>query len=80
MSQRPQDVDNARSVGESLRRAANWEWNQPKKKKCVAINKAERSWKSEECFDITHLNAEFAVFSGGFFFFFGFLTMLLLEW
>ena len=30
------------------RRTASREWNQPKRKKCVAVNKAERSWRSEE--------------------------------
>ena len=24
------------------------------RKKCAAVNKAERSWRSEECFDIKH--------------------------
>ena len=37
-----------------LRKAANKKWNQPKRKKYVAVNKAERSWRSEECFDIRH--------------------------
>ena len=27
-------------------------WDQSKRKKCVAINKAERSWRADECFDI----------------------------
>ena len=46
----PQDVGDARAVGSLLRRAANREWNQPKREKCVAVKKAERSWRSEECF------------------------------
>ena len=56
---RPQDVDSTRAVGNLLRRAVNLEWNKPKKKKCVAVNKAERNWTFEECSDITHHNAEF---------------------
>ena len=31
-----------------VKRAANREWNQSKRKKCVAVNKAKRSWRSEE--------------------------------
>jgi hypothetical protein len=34
------------------RKAVNWEWNESKRKNCDAVNKAERSWTSEECFDI----------------------------
>jgi hypothetical protein len=30
------------------------EQNQLEKQKCVAVNKAERSWRSEESFDIIH--------------------------
>ena len=45
---RLKDVKDARAMGYMLRKAANREWNQPKRKKCVAVNKAERSWRSEE--------------------------------
>ena len=31
--------------------------NQPKRKNCAAVNTAERSWRSEECFNITHGDA-----------------------
>jgi hypothetical protein len=34
-------------MGYLLRKADNREWNQPKRKKCVAVNKAERSWTSD---------------------------------
>jgi hypothetical protein len=34
--------------------AVNREWKQPKREICVAVNKSERSWKSEEHFDIRH--------------------------
>ena len=39
----PKDVRDARAVGYLLRKAANREWNQPKRKKFVAVNKDERS-------------------------------------
>lgn len=68
---RPQDIGSPRAVVNLLRRAVNWEWTQPKKKKCVAVNKVERNWTSEECFDITHQKAEFGDFSAGFLFGFG---------
>ena len=54
---RSQDVGDARAVGFMLRKVANREWNQPKRKKYVAVNKAERSWSSHECFDIRHGDA-----------------------
>ena len=37
----------------------------------VIVNKVERNWTSEECFDITHQKAEFGDFSAGFLFGFG---------
>ena len=55
---RPQDVGNARSP---LREAANKEQNQSKRKKCVPVNKATGSRRSEEHFDIRHGDAEFGV-------------------
>ena len=39
---RPQDIGDARVIGFLLRKAANGEWNQSKRKKCVVINKAEK--------------------------------------
>ena len=45
---------------------ANREWNQNKREKCVAVNKAERSWRSEEHFDIRHGDAESGVCPVGF--------------
>ena len=64
------DLDTARcflrAVGHLLRKAANREWNQPKRKKFVAVNRAERSWRSEGCFDVRHGDAEFGVGSAGF--------------
>lgn len=58
---RHQDIGDSRAVGYLLKRAAKREWNQPKRKKCVAVNKAKRSWRSEECFDISYGDAEFGV-------------------
>ena len=43
-------------MGYLLKKAANKEWNQPEREKCVAVNKGERSWRSEEIFDIKHGN------------------------
>ena len=42
-----------------------------KRKKFFAVNKDERSWRSEECFDIRHGDAEFGVYQAGFWFCFG---------
>jgi hypothetical protein len=43
---RLQDIRVPRAMGYLLRKAANREWNHFKRKKCVAIIKAERSWTS----------------------------------
>ena len=39
---RPKDVKDAKAVGCLLRKAANREWNQPRKKKFVVVNKDEK--------------------------------------
>ena len=39
---RPKDVKDARAMGYLLRKAANREWNQPRRKKFVAVNKDEK--------------------------------------
>jgi hypothetical protein len=39
---RPQDVRDARAMGYLLRKAATRKWNQPRKKKFVAVNKDEK--------------------------------------
>ena len=36
------------------------------REECVAVNKATKSWGSEECFDIRHGDVEFGLFSAGF--------------
>jgi len=51
-------------VGHLARKVSDWVWNQPKREKCVAVNKTERSWRSEEYFDIRHGDAEFSFPSG----------------
>jgi hypothetical protein len=38
-----QDIRDARAMGYLLRKAANREWNQPRRKNCVIVNKPERS-------------------------------------
>jgi hypothetical protein len=43
------------------RKAANREWTQSRRKKFVAVNKDERSWRSEKHFDIRHGDAKFGV-------------------
>ena len=68
---RPQDIRDARAVGYLLRKAANREWNQPKRKKFVAVNTNERSWRSEESFVITHGDAELRVCPASFWPYFG---------
>ena len=44
---RSQDVRDIKSKGYLLRKADNREGKQPKKKKCVVVIKAERSWTSD---------------------------------
>jgi hypothetical protein len=39
---RPQDILDATALGYLLRKAANREWNQPRRKKFVAVNKDEK--------------------------------------
>ena len=39
---RLKDVKDARAMGYLLRKAANREWNQPRRKKFVAVNKDEK--------------------------------------
>jgi hypothetical protein len=39
---RPQDVKDAKALGYLLRKAANREWNQPRRKKSVAVNKDKK--------------------------------------
>jgi hypothetical protein len=37
----------ARAMGYLLRKTDNRKWNQPERKNCAAVNKAERSWTSD---------------------------------
>ena len=38
-------------------------WNQAKRKKCVAVNEAEKNGRYEEGFQIRHSDGEFGIFS-----------------
>ena len=42
---RLKDVKDARAMGYMLRKAANREWNQPKRKQFVAVNKDDKGVK-----------------------------------
>ena len=53
-------------MGYLLRRAANREWNQPKRKKCAAVNKAEWSWGPEEHLYVRHEDTELGIYLAGF--------------
>jgi hypothetical protein len=66
---RLQDVRDARAMVYLLRKAANREWNQLRRKKFVAvkkIKKKKRSCRSVDHFDIRHRDAEFGVCPAGF--------------
>jgi hypothetical protein len=49
-----------------LREAANRELNHPTRKNCVTLNKAAKSWRFEEHFDIRHGDTEFGAYLAGF--------------
>ena len=57
---RPQNVGDARAMGYLPRKAPNKAWNQPRRKECSAISKAERSLRYEH-FDIRHRDAKFGI-------------------
>jgi hypothetical protein len=63
---RLQNVGGDRVLRYLLRIAADQMWSQPKREKCVAVNKAERNWRSEEPFDIRHRDADIGVCTDGF--------------
>ena len=44
-----------------LRTAASREWNQPMRKNIVVVNKDEKGWRSEGCFDIRDGDAGFGI-------------------
>jgi hypothetical protein len=64
LSWRLKDIKDARAMGYMLRKAANREWNQPRRKQFVSVNKDEKG--VEICFDISHGDAEFGVCPAGF--------------
>ena len=49
-------------MGDLPRRAANREWNQPKREKCEVVNETGRSWRSKEPLtsDVKRQSLEFA--------------------
>lgn len=57
----PWNVVDKRSIRCLLRKVMGIVWNQPKRKNCVAVNKAEMSWRSEQLFDKRHRNAEIKI-------------------
>ena len=62
---RLKDVKDARAMGYMLRKAANREWNQPRRK-TKQSTKMKKEWRSEDHFDISHGDAEFGVCPAGF--------------
>ena len=67
MPWRSQGARDTRVVGCLVRRAANREQSQTKRKKRVAVSKAEQSWlRSEECVGIRHGDAKSEVCPDGF--------------
>ena len=57
---RLKDVGDAIVLGYLLKKP-NTGFNRPKEKKYIVVNKAERTWRSEECFGIRDEDAEFGV-------------------
>jgi hypothetical protein len=51
----PQGIRDVRAMGYLLRKAVNREWNQPKRKICVVVNKAEKTGDMKRA--LTSLNA-----------------------
>jgi hypothetical protein len=63
---RLKDVKDARAMRYMLRKAANREWNQPRRKQFVESTKMKKEWGSEDHFNISHGGAEFGVCPAGF--------------
>jgi hypothetical protein len=61
VSLKTSDFRDTRAMGYLLRKAANREWNQTRKKKFVTVNKDEWNWRSDEHSDIRNGDAEFGV-------------------
>lgn len=59
----------------SLKESCYTEQKQTKIKKCVAVNKDERSWRTEEYFCIKHREIEFKGLTSWFLVFFFFLVL-----
>ena len=56
----------ALSGKQQQQQTAHREWKQLKIKKCVVVNKDEKTWISEESFDIRHKDIEFGVYPADF--------------
>ena len=69
-SWRPEDVRDVRAMGYLSRKTVKGV-EPAQEKKCAAVDKAGRSWRSEERFDIRHGQAEFVVCPAGFPSYFG---------
>jgi hypothetical protein len=64
-------------MGYLLRKVSNREWNKPGKEVCYSQQRLNRSWRSENCFDNRHVDAEFGVCPAGFLFNLG---LQLVDW
>jgi hypothetical protein len=60
------NVKDARAMEYMLRKAANRERNQPRRKQLLQSTKMKKEWRSEDRFDISHGDAEFEVCPTGF--------------
>ena len=61
-----QVVGDDKVIGYPPKKSFNWRGKQPEREKYVSVNKADRRRRSKEWFDITHRDAEFGVWSAGF--------------
>jgi hypothetical protein len=59
---KPQNIEDVKGMVYLPGRGANRKWNQTKRTKCAAVNKAGGSWRLKEHFDIRQGDAEFRVF------------------
>lgn len=57
----PQEVRGSRAMGCLPVRAANKEWDQPRRKKCAVVNAAESSWKSTLAADMEMQSSKLAL-------------------
>ena len=55
---RLKDVKDARAMGYMLRKAANREWNQPRRKQFVAVNKVEKGVLVRLCWGLANTEVD----------------------